>query len=101
MPANQHDGMQSSAIQWENISLVLEQNDAFFGEPLRHNVPALYIRNLFDHRVIKQAGSKDCAQDAMNVIVDFVLRYLAAFDSFLQSVAEEVLTRLFLIETRV
>jgi hypothetical protein len=31
MPANQHDGMQSSAIQWENISLVLEQNDAFFG----------------------------------------------------------------------
>jgi hypothetical protein len=99
MPANQHDGMQSSATQWENISLVLEQNDAFLGEPLRHNVTAFYIWDLLDHRVIKQAGSKNRAQDTMDVVVDLILGNLPALDSFLQRIAKEVLARLFLVKT--
>ena len=73
MAADQHHGMKACGVQWQNIVLVFEQNNALFGEPLSHHISTLNIRNLLDHRVVKQAGSKNGAKDAMDVLIDFVL----------------------------
>ena len=73
MAADQHHGMKACRVQRQNIVLVLEQNNALLGELLSHHISTLNIRNLLDDRVIKQAGSKNGAKDAMDVVIDFVL----------------------------
>src|ERR1017187_8806107 len=97
MAANQRYGVDGWAER-QQVVLVLEEDDALFGYLLGYGVTAFDVGNLLDNGIIKEAGSKDGADDAMDVFVDLGLGDFAAGDSFLKRVAEEVLVGLLLVE---
>ena len=86
--ANQGHGMHVCRKR-QHIVLVLQQDDAFFSDLLGDSIPAFHVGNLPDHRVIEYARCENSAQNAMHVLVEFVLRDFAALHRLLQCLAKE------------
>ena len=57
---------------------VLQNDDALLGDLLSNPISVFDVGNLISHRMIEQACCEDGAQNAVDVLIDLVLRNWSA-----------------------
>ena len=68
----------ANAFERQNVPLVLQQNNALLRHVLCDFVAVLDVGNLHLHGLIEEADREDGAQNAVDMVVQFILRHFAA-----------------------